>query len=116
MSLVGDIASAVIGAHAAKNASQAQTKLGQQALQLEQQQYDQTRQDFAPWRQAGGSAITQGFAMLQPGYDYTASPGYQFRLDEGNRAIQNSAAAKGMLMSGGTLKDIDRFSQGLAAD
>jgi hypothetical protein len=116
MSIVGDIASAVIGAHAAKKAANTQQKFGEEALQLQRDQYNQTREDFAPWRQAGGAAIGQGFAMLQPGYDYTASPGYQFRLDEGNRAIENSGAAKGLLMSGGTLKDIDRFSQGLAAD
>lgn len=115
MGVIGDIASAFIGAHAAKKASSAQVKLGEQALALQQQQYDQTRADFAPWREAGGSAIQQGYAMLQPGYDYTASPSYQFQLGEGNRAIQNSAASKGMLMSGGTLKDIARFTQGLAS-
>lgn len=112
----GSILGGVLGKSSAKKAANAQVKLGEQALALQKQMYDQSRADLAPWREAGGTAIKGGLAMLMPGYDYTTSPGYQFRMDEGNRAIENSAAAKGMLMSGGTLKDIDRFSQGLAAD
>lgn len=111
----GSILGGVLGKSNAKKAANAQVKVGEQALALQKQMYDQSRADLAPWREAGGTAIKGGLAMLMPGYDYTASPGYQFRLDEGNRAIENSAASKGMLMSGGTLKDIDRFSQGLAA-
>ena len=50
--------------------------------------------------------------------DYSAffkSPGYQFRQDEGIRAIDRSAAARGMLMSGGTLRELQRYGQGLAS-
>lgn len=41
-------------------------------------------------------------------------PGYQFAQDEGTRAIDHSAAARGMDQSGRTLKDLSRFSTGLA--
>src|SRR5690349_4486046 len=95
----------VLGGKNANKATHAQVDAANKALDLQKQMFEEGRADLAPWRDAGGQAITGGLAMLQPGYDYTASPGYQFRLDEGNRAIQNSAAAKGMLMSGGTLKD-----------
>jgi hypothetical protein len=115
MSVIGDIAGAVIGAHAAKKAANAQTKMGEEAIQLQRDMYNQSREDLAPWRQAGGQAIQQGFAMLQPGYDYKTSPGYDFRFNEGQRAIESGGAAKGMLMSGGTLKDLARFGDGLAS-
>lgn len=115
MGIVGDIAGAFIGAKASKKASKAQLEATKLGIAEMQRQYDLSRQDLAPWREAGGAAIGQGYAMLQPGYDYTASPGYQFRLDEGTRAVENSAAAKGQLMSGGTLKDLTRFAQGTAA-
>ena len=49
--------------------------------------------------------------------DYTPfykSPGYQFRLDEGTRAVERSAAAKGKLMSGGLLRELTRYGQGVA--
>jgi hypothetical protein len=42
-------------------------------------------------------------------------PGYQFRLKEGMRALENSASARGNLLSGGTLKGIQRFGQDLAS-
>lgn len=42
-------------------------------------------------------------------------PSYQFRLDQNLGAIENSAAARGMQLSGSTLKDLSRFSQDFAS-
>jgi hypothetical protein len=42
-------------------------------------------------------------------------PGYQFRQKEGLNAVERSAAGKGTLRSGGTLKDIASWGQGLAS-
>jgi hypothetical protein len=111
----GAIGSAVIGSSAAKKAAKAQQQSTDAAIAEQHRQFDLNRADLEPWRTAGGSAITGGYAMLQPGYDYTASPGYQFRLDEGLRGVENSAAARGLLQSGGTLKGIDKYAEGLAA-
>jgi hypothetical protein len=47
--------------------------------------------------------------------DYQADPGYAFRLSEGMKGLQNSAAAKGLLSSGSTLKGITDYSQGQAS-
>jgi hypothetical protein len=41
-------------------------------------------------------------------------PGYQFQLQQGERAIQNSAAAKGGLVSGGTAEALNNYAQGSA--
>lgn len=41
------------------------------------------------------------------------SPGYQFALQQGEKAIQNSAAARGTLLTGGTLKALENFGVGL---
>jgi hypothetical protein len=49
--------------------------------------------------------------------DYSSffkSPGYEFRYDEGIRALDRSAASKGMLMSGGMMRELERYGQGLA--
>ena len=43
--------------------------------------------------------------------DAQAEPGYQFRLGTGTNALQNSAAARGVLRTGGTLKDILEYGQ-----
>jgi hypothetical protein len=109
------VGSAVIGANASKKAAKVQAEAGRYAADLQNQQYQQTREDLAPWRLAGGQAIGQLSSMLQPGYDHTTSPGYQFRLSEGLRGVENSAAARGLLQSGGTLKGINNYAQGVAA-
>ena len=42
-------------------------------------------------------------------------PGYAFRLNEGSNALQNSAAARGGLLSGATLKGISNYAQNAAS-
>lgn len=44
-----------------------------------------------------------------------ANPGYLFRRDQGMHALENSAAARGVLNTGGTLKDFASFGDGLAS-
>ncbi len=42
------------------------------------------------------------------------SPGLQFAIQQGQQGIQNSAAAKGTLLTGGTLKDLTAYGTGAA--
>jgi hypothetical protein len=42
---------------------------------------------------------------------FQADPGYAFRLSEGQKALDRSAAARGGLISGGALKAAQRFGQ-----
>lgn len=44
------------------------------------------------------------------------TPGYQFRMEQGNKALERSAAARGGLLSGRQLMAQQRFGQGLASD
>jgi hypothetical protein len=48
--------------------------------------------------------------------DYQADPGYAFRMAEGMKALERSAAARGGALSGGALKGIERYGQGLASE
>lgn len=53
---------------------------------------------------------------MTPGFEgFQMSPGYQFRLNEGLKAIERSAAARGALRSGATMKSINRFAEGNAS-
>jgi hypothetical protein len=52
----------------------------------------------------------------RPQYNFEADPGYQFRLDQGKRQIENSAAARGGLLSGGALKGLTEYNQGFASN
>lgn len=55
-----------------------------------------------------------GFNGADPTAALRATPGYQFTLDQGLRGIENSAAARGMQLSGATLKDLNNYAQGTA--
>jgi hypothetical protein len=45
-----------------------------------------------------------------------ADPSYQFRLDQGRKALEQSAAGKGVLRTGGTLKDLVNYGQNFATN
>jgi hypothetical protein len=47
--------------------------------------------------------------------DFQKDPGYQFRMDEGRKGLEASAAARGGLLSGANLKAIDRYGQDYAS-
>lgn len=111
----GQILGGVLGGKGAKKAAKAQVKLGREALALQRDMFNKVWDGTAVGRELGQKSMGDAYAMLQPGFDYTASPGYQFRLGEGLRAVENSAAARGLLQSGGNLKGIDRYAEGLAA-
>lgn len=128
--VVGGVSQSVAGSKAAK----AQKK-GLDASILEQQrEYDQTRTDFAPWRTTGVSALGKlagmygvgtpatgtaagatGSTPAAPYGGFEASPGYQWRLDQGEQAVQRSAASRGLLGSGAAVKAVQRYGEGLAS-
>jgi len=69
--------------------------------------------------QQGGTQY-QGVNLPDPNLDlstsaFEASPGYQFRLDEGNKALERMASARGMRFSGAAAKDAMRFGQGIGS-
>lgn len=104
----------------ADRALRAQRQAAAVAEQRQQSMYDQTRADQAPWREAGARALggmenadfQRDFSMG----DFQADPGYQFRMQEGMKALQGSAAARGSLNSGATLKALTKYGQDFASN
>ena len=195
------VGSAVVGYVASSKASAAQSKAAGKASDAEMAMYNQTREDQAPYRAIGNSALAQlGYGIgvpqsaqssalqteenfdpaaylrqnpdvasgwdtsnksvydhylmygqkegrpftFMPGAqaqldqfsgsgprsngiglgefnkkftlsDYQEDPGYKFRLDQGSQALERSAAARGGLLSGGHLKDLTDYQQGVAS-
>lgn len=71
---------------------------------------------YEPWRQEGTKAL-QSLAggsgeMMR---NWQQDPGYQFQLQQGNTAINNAAAARGMGNSGATLKALTAYGQNMAS-
>lgn len=130
--VIGGASSIIGGNKAAKAQQQASNAANaESARQYNQTRADQLamlaqqRADQAPWLDAGKNALAQLVNGTQAGgqfaktftmADFQADPGYQFRLDEGTRAIERSAAARGGLLSGAAAKALTRYSQGMASD
>ncbi len=62
----------------------------------------------------GGGMYQGGPFSMPSASEFQQSPGYQFARDQGLQAIQRSAAARGTLLTGGTLKALDQYGTGVA--
>lgn len=106
-------------AAATEEAARIQAAQAQKALDLQEKMFNKGIELQEPWRTAGVEALNK----LKPLLDYQtfgtkqfqADPGYAFRLAEGQKALERSAAARGGLLSGATLKGTQRFGQDLAS-
>ena len=114
----GNLLGGLLGANASKSAAQTQADAANYGANLQNQQFQQTRTDMAPWREVGAGALYQLRDMTQPGgalmQRYTGSeletdPGYQFGLKQGRDTIEQGAASRGVLFSGKTLRDLMQF-------
>jgi len=106
-------------ADAATRAAEAQSGAARYAADLQQQQYRENVQRQQPFYEAGVNALPElvsasrytPFGQEQ----FQADPGYGFRLSEGQKALERSAAARGGLISGGALKAATRFGQDMGS-
>lgn len=110
---------AVLGMVGSSNAANAQAKSASDANNVQTGMFNQTREDTLPYRTAGDTALNwiMGDPTLFNKFsmdDFHQDPGYQFQLDQGQQAIQRSAAAKGMVNSTGTMMDLNNYAQGMA--
>lgn len=114
------VGSSLIGADAAGSAASTQADAANRAADLQYKQWQESVALQEPWRKAGETALNKlvplateytPFGMQQ----FQADPGYGFRMSEGMKALERSAAARGGLLSGATLKGIQRFGQDLGS-
>lgn len=118
-------------AGAARSAAELQHEDAQAALAFQQKEFATQQANLAPWLKAGTQGIgtlsgllsTPGQGLLMPwtqqfnaptGAQAAQTPGYQFTLQQGQNAIENSAAARGGLLSTGAMKTLDQYTTGLA--
>jgi hypothetical protein len=107
----------------------------EQQLAFQQKMYDQTREDFAPYRESGVANLNELNTLLGIGgntgaadygrfrtADFTPEqfranqdPGYGFRFSEGLKAVDRQSAARGGLISGNALKASQAFGQEMAS-
>ena len=78
--------------------------------------YDPTPGEFLqPWQGEFNGTVPKQQFSFDPKTTFN-DPGYQFRFNEGMKALERSAAAHGNLQSGATLKALTRYSQDYASN
>jgi len=116
VSAAGTVAGSLLQANAAKGAAGKANAAQQAGL-------DQARADLSPWTGTGGQANTATTDLLglngpdaatKAMSNFQQSPGYGWSFDQGMRAVDAGAAAKGLLHSGAALKAEQTFGTGLA--
>jgi hypothetical protein len=84
-------------------------------------QYQEKLGMYKPYKELGDTMVKDfGDYYKSGGYKFDPStvqidPGYGFRQQQGQQAIENSAMARGGLMSGNTIKASQQFGQDLAS-
>lgn len=141
--MIGSIIGGIIGKGGADQAAGAIGGASDQALAASIHQQEVNRSDASPWTALGRGAVNKigqlyglgklygeggngglydftldptGEIKKQALNDFQTSPGYTFRRDEGIKALDRSAAAKGRLLSGAQIKGVQNFGDNLAAD
>ena len=114
-------------ASAANATAQEQLQAAQLAANTQLSMFNTTQSNLAPYMQTGSNALAQLANLWGVGPQGTGTPnaaaattaltnfpGYQFGLDQGQQALDRSAASRGLLLSGAQLKDSQQFGQGYA--
>lgn len=106
-----------LSAHAMTKAAGISADASRYATDIQWKMYEQARQDQLPWLKAGQKALGELEKKVYAGPgEFTESPGYQFRLDQGNKNILANQSATGNLASGRTLKALQQYGQDYASN
>lgn len=135
------VGAAVVGGiaqnRAAKKAASAQTRASRESIAAQQSAEDRALDLQRPFFNAGYAANAALLDLTgvdrsklrgeaEPGspedlssyakYDFKTDPGYDFRMGEGIKALDRSAAARGVLNSGGQGRKLVRYGQDYASN
>lgn len=110
------LGSSLLGASSSRSAANAQAAAADRAAEVQRDIFERQVELGKPYREAGELALNK---LIPLATEYTpfgmeqfqADPGYGFRLSEGQKALERSAAARGNLLSGGTGKALTRYGQ-----
>lgn len=119
------VASAAIGYTSAQSAANTQADAANNATDSQRAMFSQTQANLQPYMTNGSTALSSLMDKIKSGKlggqftqaDYLANkdPGYEFQLQQGQQALQNSQAAGDGALSGAALKGLISFNQGAAS-
>ena len=131
-SVGGAVVGGLISSSGARSAASTQADAANRAADLQRQTYEEQTKLNAPYREAGitgqnrlmellglgGNTGAAGYGKYAKDFstqDFQQDPGYAFRLSEGQKALDRTAAARGGLISGGALKAATRYGQDMGS-
>ena len=132
LSAAGSIVGGMMGSDAATSAANTQAAASDRAAQLQYQAFQDQQAAQKPFLEAGYKGENKlldllglstntnaaGYGSLSKNFgmsDFQADPGYAFRMSEGLKALDRTAAARGGMLSGAALKGAERYGQDLGS-
>lgn len=119
--------SAYVGSQASKDAARAQSQSAQASGDTQKEMFYKAREDTLPFMETGQQAtfsLADLYGVPRPdgkggftdGRAFQGTPGYQFRLDQGMKAIDHGMGAGGMRFSGQRMKALSDYGQNTASE
>lgn len=119
----GGILQSILGSRSASRAAREQRRAVDRSIASQERLFGETRAELSPYLQAGQQSLSElsrrtlGGEFNRP---FTAEmmasdPGFQFRMQQANLALERSSAARGRLLSGGTIRSTAELNQALAS-
>lgn len=107
------IASGIMGSKSAKKAAAQQAAAMEAAKNEVRAGQTATEGRLQPYVGANTGALSRLSDIILEGdtSNFFTSPGYEFRLSQGQRAVDAGAASRGRLFSGRTMKELQDFGQ-----
>ena len=114
---LGDVLGGITGANAAADAQREGARLSADAtvasteknIDFSKWLWGEQKDLLQPFADAGVGALGGYKDLLEKPLDPFEDPGYQFGMNEGTRARENSASSRGMQLSGTQQKAMQRF-------
>lgn len=128
----GSLLGGAMSAGAAEDAADTQAAAANRSADLQYKMFQENQAAQKPFLEAGykgqnrlldllglsGNAGAQGYGSMARNFgmsDFEQDPGYAFRMSEGLKALDRTAAARGGMLSGAALKGAQRYGQDLGS-
>ena len=115
------IAAAMAGGSAlsalgALNSANTAEKAANRSLAFQKRVYREQQGRMQPYYQAGAKSLADLQSLMANPQSLESDPMYQWRMQQGQQALERNMAARGGLLGGAALKELTRYGQGFASN
>lgn len=112
----------IVGRVLGMDSGSGQAAAAAEANRVNKEIYDSQRKDLSGYRDLGQYGLSELMGNMNAmtdtfgPEDFQKDPGYDFRMQEGQKALERSSSARGNLLGGGTAKALARYGQDYASN